>query len=433
MAEQTLYTLLLKIGAAAAVASILARFHAFQRMMLREERTLPERLNFALVFGGVFGAGVVARVVTGSYAAADLSVAGSLLAGVLGGYFAGLVSGILIGLPAFALNQEFLALPLFAGIGVMGGLVRDIAPDAEEIWRFSPFFDLLGLYRFWRKGTDRRRAAFQILFLISIVFAESLRLALGAIFLPANVLFSPFPAEYRGQWTLIALSIATTVLCAAVPIKIWNTLRTEKKLEAQQRLLTEARLQALTYQINPHFLFNTLNSVSSLIRVNPEEARGVVYKLSSILRRLLRKTENLTTLHEELAFIDDYLGIEKVRFREKLRIEIDVDSQARACLVPSMFLQPLVENSIKHGISPKVDGGSIRIRARHADGRLHLFIEDDGVGIAEDQLSNVFQQGIGVSNINERLKVLYGDQYRMYVDSKPGEGTRFEIDMPAPV
>lgn len=428
---QTLYTLLLKVGAAAAVASILVRFHAFQRMMLREDRTLHERWNFALVFGGVFGAGVVARVATGTYLAADLSVAGSLLAGVLGGYFAGLISGILIGLPAFALNQEYLALPLCAGIGVMGGLVRDVAPDTEEIWRFSPFFDLIGLYRFWRKGTDRRRMAFQMLFLLAILVAESLRMILSYVFLPANVLFTPFPDELRGHWSLLAGSFTSTVFCAAVPIKIWNNLRTEKKLEAQQRLATEARLQALTYQINPHFLFNTLNSVSSLIRLNPEEARTVVYKLSSILRKLLRKTEHLTTLGEELSFIDDYLSIEKVRFRDKLRIEIDVEPGARECLVPSMFLQPLVENSIKHGISPKLDGGTIRIRARHGSGRLQLVIEDDGVGIAEERLGDVFQQGIGVSNINERLKVLYGEQYRMDVDSKPGAGTRFEIEMPA--
>jgi two-component system LytT family sensor kinase len=225
-------------------------------------------------------------------------------------------------------------------------------------------------------------------------------------------------------------TFALSVLCVAVPLKIWNSFRTERKLEAQQRLATEARLRALTYQINPHFLFNTLNSVSALIRSNPPEARLVVSKLSNILRRLLRKTAHLTSLREELAFIDDYLAIEMVRFREKLRFEKEIAPETLDFQVPWMLLQPLVENSIKHGLGPKLEGGTIRIRSRMADQRLQLTIEDDGVGIPESSLQDLLGQGIGVSNVNERLKVIFGESYRMDVDSKPGEGTRFEIEIP---
>jgi two-component system LytT family sensor kinase len=220
------------------------------------------------------------------------------------------------------------------------------------------------------------------------------------------------------------------VFAVILPLKIWNNTRNEKKLEAQQLRLNEARLAALTSQINPHFLFNTLNSVSSLIRTNPDQARSVVYRLSSILRRLLRKTDNLTPLREELAFIDNYMNIEMVRFGEKLRFVKEIDPETLDRMVPSMLLQPIIENSIRHGLSSKVDGGMIRVRSWLADGKLQLVVEDDGVGIPEARLATLFEQGIGVSNVNERLKVLFGQDYRMWIDSKPGEGTRTGIEIP---
>jgi two-component system LytT family sensor kinase len=232
-----------------------------------------------------------------------------------------------------------------------------------------------------------------------------------------------------------AKSLGSTPLHAffaiTLPLKIWASSRNERKLEAQGRLLVEARLEALSTQINPHFLFNTLNSVSSLIRTNPEQARAMIYKLSNILRRLLRKHENLTPLREELAFIDDYLSIEMIRFGDKLRFEKEIDPDTMDRLVPSMILQPIVENSIRHGLSKKIGGGWIRLRSRLVDERVQLIVEDDGLGIPESRLATLFDSGIGVSNVNARLKVLFGHDYRMSIDSKPGEGTRTEIDMPA--
>ena len=218
-----------------------------------------------------------------------------------------------------------------------------------------------------------------------------------------------------------------------LPIKIWNSSRNEKKLELQQLRLNEARLAALSRQINPHFLFNTLNSVASLIRVDPDEARRVVYKLSKILRRLLRRQDNLTPLGEELSFIDDYLSIEMVRFGDKLRVVKDIDPATLDLLVPSMLLQPLVENSIRHGLSSKVDGGTVRLRSHLAGHRLQILVEDDGVGIPEAILATLFEQGIGVSNVNERLKVLFGENYKMWIDSRPGDGTSTGIEIPEQV
>jgi two-component system LytT family sensor kinase len=170
-----------------------------------------------------------------------------------------------------------------------------------------------------------------------------------------------------------------------------------------------------------------------LIRQDPEQARQVVYKLSKILRRLLRKQENLVTLREELSFIDDYLAIEMVRFGDKLHFEKEVDAACLDMLVPSMLLQPLVENSIRHGLASKVSGGTIRVRGEKAGSRLLITVEDNGVGIPEAKLARLFENGIGVTNVNERLKVLYGDNYKMWIDSRPSEGTSTGVELPEQV
>ena len=234
-----------------------------------------------------------------------------------------------------------------------------------------------------------------------------------------------------GNFWILAAIFATSVMCIAIPMKIWNNTRMEIKLEQQQRALLQARMEALQSQINPHFLFNTLNSVTSLVRFDPDTARDVIVKLANILRRLLRKGDAFVQLREEFEFIDDYLDIEVVRFgRDKLTVVKDLDPASLDVVVPSMLLQPLVENSIKHGLSGKVEGGTIRIRARRAKSRLHLLVEDDGVGIPEAQLATVFDQGIGIGNVSERLKVLFGNEYRMWIESQPGEGTRTQIEVP---
>ncbi len=426
MLEQHLVRLLIKLGVVAVLASFLARSNAFKRMLMREERTLNQRLLLALSFAAIFGAGAAVRVITGSYQEVDLGLEASLLAGILSGYVTGLVSGVLISIPAMV-HGELLTMPLLAAMGVLGGLLRDCAPATEDIWRFSPFFDL-SLFRLFQKGRDHRRGAFHLFFLLAIVFAEFLRFTLGRFF-PHSVFYihPDWPAPHP---LTIVIVYVTTLFAVALPLKIWNNARNESKLVEQEQLLMKARLEALSSQINPHFLFNTLNSVSSLIRTDPDQARAVVYKLSNILRRLLKKHDNFSPLRDELRFIDDYLAIEMVRFGDKLRFEKDISPETLDMAVPSMLLQPLVENSIRHGLSGKVDGGTIRIRSQTDGGRIRLAVEDNGVGIPEARLATLLDQGIGVSNVNERLKVLFGGDYRMYVDSRPEGGTRIEIEIP---
>jgi two-component system LytT family sensor kinase len=426
--EQYLVILFLKLAVAASLASILARFAPFQRILMAEERTMEQRLALAASFGLLYGVGVAARLISkGTYQALDLGMEGSLVAGILGGYVCGLCSGILIAMPAL-FSGELLTMPLLAGLGVAGGLLRDLAPEKEDIWRFSPFPDL-SLWRLVRGWRNWRRTTFHLALFLTIVFAEFLRVSLAQSF-DSRYLYHVFPENPQQHPMLVVFLFATTVFAVALPLKVWNNTRTERMLEAQRALLTEARLKALTSQINPHFLFNTLNSVSTLIRINPDQARTMVYKLSSILRKLLKKQESLTPLREELAFIDDYLAIELVRFGDKLKFDKEVAADSLNLLVPSMILQPLVENSIKHGLSRKVEGGQIRIHASARRGMLTLVVEDDGEGIAGERLENLFDLGIGVSNVNERLKVLYGHDFRFSVISRPGGGTRTEIEIP---
>jgi two-component system LytT family sensor kinase len=202
-------------------------------------------------------------------------------------------------------------------------------------------------------------------------------------------------------------------------------------LEQNQQLLLKARMDALTSQINPHFLFNTLNTVSSLIRFDPDMARGVVLKLSNILRRLLRKHETFVPLREELEFIDDYLDIEVIRFgRDNLQIFKEVDEETLDAFIPSMLLQPIIENAIKHGLAPRLAGGQIRLRTFRRGGRLSIEVEDNGMGMSPERLSEVYGGGIGISNVHERLRLLYGDQFEMDIRSREGEGTQIRIEIP---
>jgi two-component system LytT family sensor kinase len=348
----------------------------------------------------------------------------------------GLITGLCVCVPdMFAHN--YMSMPLFAAAGIMGGVMRDLAPRKEDVWSFSPFIDL-NLYRLVRqvlkrnpKTIERRvveKAAFNLVCNALVIIAELLRWGINRIFQEHRT-FLILEVKAAGPWDFVLLA-ATTLFATTLPIRIWSSFRTEKQLEAQRAHLIEARLAALTNQINPHFLFNTLNSIATLIRINPDQARSMIYKLSNILRRLLRKAENFSPLREEVSFIDDYLAIEMVRFGDKLRFYKEIDPETLDRLVPSMVLQPIIENSIRHGLANKVEGGMVRLRTWIEDGRLRILIEDDGLGIEERKLATLFEQGVGVSNVNERLRVLFGPEYRMMVDSSPGQGTRTLIEIP---
>ena len=419
-----LVTLLVKLGVAAAVASALARSRRFKSILFIEDRTLSQQLKLVLFIGLPFALGVVVRVMVHNFLAADLGFESAILMGVIGGRICGVLGGIFVALPAVvAPTHEYLTLPVDMLVGLIGGMLRNLAADHENIWGFSPFIDL-SIYRWVRRNLPRPQMDWQILFFTVIVVLQFARMQVGRAF--PSLIFSLYSPNYG----VLAAIFFTVVVAVAIPLKIWNNTRIELKLEEQERLLLQARMEALQSQINPHFLFNTLNSIASLVRFDQDTARELIVKLANILRRLLRKSEGFVQFREEVEFMDDYLDIEVVRFgRDKLRVHKDLDPASLDVVVPSMLLQPLIENSIKHGLSPKIDGGSIVLRSRILDSNLRIEVQDDGVGIAQGERLNA-NTGIGMANVAERLHVLYGDAAKLTITSTPGQGTLVALDIP---
>ena len=416
-----LMTLMAKLAIVAVLATMLVRFPWFRRILLTERRDWPERLVFAASLGFPLTVGVVARVLL-NYDAADLTLAGSFLAGLLAGPYAGALVGAMVGIPAVVAG-EWIALPFAVGCGFAGGGLREICPK-EAIWHFSPLF-FTDLHRNVWRLVRRFQIDWVVILLAAPIGLEIIRQTLGTQFGAGRIFYHAPPAPW-----LAAVVILATVLCVAVPIKIWNTARIEHRLQEQEKLLMAARVEALASQINPHFLFNTLTSVSSLIRSQPETARMLIVKLSGLLRRLLRSQEHFVTLREELEAIDEYLDIETIRFGPRLRIEKSIDPASLDVVVPSMLLQPLVENSIKHGLSPKVGEGCITIRSMRQNGHAIIDVIDNGVGVGPAHAERVKAGGIGLRNVNERLRVIYGGNYQLQLDSVPGEGTCARIVIP---
>jgi two-component system LytT family sensor kinase len=416
-----LTTLVMKLAVMATLSTMLVRFPWFRRILLTEKRDWPERLVFAASLGVPLTAGVVARLLL-NYYAADLTLAGSFLAGLLAGPYAGAIVGAMVGLPpTFA--GEWGALPFAIGCGFAGGGLREICPK-EAIWHFSPLF-FTDLHRNVWKLVRRFQIDWVVILLAAPIGLEITRQALGARFGEERIFYLGPPTFWLSLFVILA-----TVLCVAIPIKIWNSARIEHRLQEQEKLLMAARVEALASQINPHFLFNTLASISSLIRSQPETARTLIVKLSGLLRRLLRSQEHFVTLREELEAIDEYLDIESIRFGPKLRIEKSIDPDSLDVVVPSMLLQPLVENSIKHGLSAKIGEGCITIRSVRDNGHAIIDVIDNGVGVSPDHAERGKSGGIGLRNVNERLRVVYGANYQLQFDSVPGRGTRVRITVP---
>jgi len=419
-----LFTLLLKVGVSASIAALLARWNTFRRVLFTEERDPDQKLKLMLFMTPPLIVGVTLRLGSYQYRFADLSLEGAFLMGLLGGRVVGPIGGAIITIPALIFH-EWLAMPAASFAGLLGGIIRQAIPNKEDLWNFGPF-TFLNIPKAVVRLMTRAELFWEMAPLMACVGLELGRVALVTATKPKWL----FPIDPHWDWWL-GLTVIATLMSVAAPLKIWNNTRVEMNLERHQQLLLKARMDALASQINPHFLFNTLNTVSALIRFDPDAARGVVLKLSNILRRLLRKHETFVPLREELEFIDNYLDIEVARFgRDNLDIVKQLDGDTLETFVPSMLLQPIVENCLKHGLAPKLEGGRIQLRTTNHDGRLHIEIEDNGVGISEEKMPHVYVEGIGLSNVRERLRVLYGTDFNLDIQSQPGEGTIIRIDIP---
>ena len=237
------------------------------------------------------------------------------------------------------------------------------------------------------------------------------------------------------RW-LIAIVVTSLVISIVLAIIFFwreKSAMAEAALEREQRRAANiereamaANLRALQAQIEPHFLFNTLANVTSLIDADPARARHMLESFIRFLRASLAATRrSTTTLADEFALIGNFLEVLKVRMDDRLQVGIDLPAELAAIEIPPMLVQPVVENAIRHGLEPKVEGGTIELRARRAGGRLFVEIADTGIGFAD-----ATSAGVGLANIRERLRLAHGDQARLTIRENAPNGTIVVLELP---
>ncbi|HWF85164.1 MAG TPA: histidine kinase, partial [Vicinamibacterales bacterium] len=249
--------------------------------------------------------------------------------------------------------------------------------------------------------------------------------------------------ELTGGRRLLSDDVATLETVGLVVARRIDTIRItreryERELREQEieKLASEAELRALRAQINPHFLFNALTTIGYLIQTTPARALETLMRLTSLLRGVLRSEGEFTTLGRELAIVEAYLDIEHARFEHRLRVRIDVAPDLRDLRVPPLLLQPLVENAVKHGITPLREGGEVVVSAQLApaaapQAMLTLTVHDTGAGSTLEELTRRQRSGVGLQNVERRLSCQYGEHATLTADTAPGRGTTVTIVLPA--
>jgi two-component system, LytTR family, sensor kinase len=237
--------------------------------------------------------------------------------------------------------------------------------------------------------------------------------------------FQPVFTSSFAWWSLVYWTILIAVYAFDYYRRYQEGAIKASQLEAQ---LAQAQLQALRMQLHPHFLFNTLHSISALMREDLESADQMIARLGDFLRMTLQNSgEQVTTLERELGFLRCYLEIEQLRFQDRLRTRFEVDPAAMEAGVPNLFLQPIVENAIRHGVAPQKSPGTIAIRAHRHDGRLLVQVEDNGPGLQSDGHR---RNGVGMANTRARLQRLYGDDYKYEMKNIAEGGLLVSMEIP---
>jgi len=266
----------------------------------------------------------------------------------------------------------------------------------------------------------RLRFPFNWLLIIVSLIALAMLGSTVAIFVLRGIGY--LPPERFGEWFLG--SLRASVLMTLIFGLAISALETMRARVAQAS--AEARLASLESRVQPHFLFNTLNSIAALVHDDPARAEKMTTDLAALLRSSLdQQTTPLVALDEELRIVEKYLAIERVRFGDRLRYRVDVDPSAAAAQVPRLSVQTLVENSVKYAVSPRREGATIGIRASGDKGRLRVSVKDDGPGF-----DGAMPEGHGLALLRSRLEMLYADRAQLLVDSRPGT-TEVVVDVPA--
>jgi len=322
----------------------------------------------------------------------------------------------------------------YVGSAVYGkepGYVQVIAIAAAAGFLLSAPLRLL-YWRLWERGPAAILIGSPLVcWIVALAWRAIINTAYMRIVKPEWAMeHPPQPLEiFVGTLSSMALLLCWSGLYFGV--KFYERLQLEREATLKASALAqEAQLKMLRYQLNPHFLFNTLNAISTLVLDGQNRTANLaVSRLSEFLRYTLDQDPmKKVTLRQELDALNLYLGIEKLRFGDRLRLEFDVDERAESALVPSLLLQPLAENAMKYAISPREEGGSVTIMAGIEGGQLRLAVADDGPGLPPAAVGGN-GRGVGLRNTRERLKVLYGDSHRVEViDAAPG--LRVEMRLP---
>jgi two-component system LytT family sensor kinase len=419
-----LINLLLRVIIMAGIASLVLGFRFVSNFILRRFVSVVDRLRMAALLSVIFIACVVVRKYT-YQGAMDLSLEGALLAGFLGGIWVGTGVGAAIGAACFLFGEK-VALPYYAAAGFVSGALVTLLHARGEIWSFS-LNPLYLVYNFIERLLHRRLDRNFIPFAVCLLFAGA-RYGLLRRYQSSGLLYGYVPDDNF----LVVLDLVILVYSLGIALKIAGNARLEILLREEEKQLIHARLATLRSQINPHFLFNTLNSISALIRTDAEKAREMTRQLSSIFRKSLESTAETHTLRDELAFIDDYLSIERVRFGdERLAVVKDIAPETLDVQVPIMMLQPLVENAVKHGISRRVEGGMIRIGAKGVRGGVEIEIENDGPPFADCRIEDLTARGFGLRNVIERLNIQSCGEGRLEIVPRDHGGAVVRLFVPA--
>jgi sensor histidine kinase YesM len=279
---------------------------------------------------------------------------------------------------------------------------------------------------------------------IRLPLAIATLLAGGAFGSALVIFWNPLAVLYQGR-LLLLLVVVDSIIAVIVGLIVYNYERLRDQIEQSyaaiarnrvreerlRELAARSELKALKAQINPHFLFNALNSISALISSDPDAAQQTLERLAGIFRgTLLASEKGSVPFRKEMELVDAYLDVERARFGARLTVEESIDADARDVPVPPLIIQPLVENAVRHGISPTVEGGTIRIEAKLEGGVLRIVVHDSGQGTGLIDLEEMLDGGYGLRNVRDRLVTRFGPGDWFRFESSREKGTRVELVLP---
>jgi len=397
--QYILFLILIKFSIVMIVSAMLSNFNYFFDKFFSISKNLKTKLILSYIIIPTIIIGLLLRY-TANYHALDYAVPFLYLIGSVLGFIPSLISSIIVSFFISIFSSEYYYALFCIISSIIGSFFykEDFFQDKKN--KYLAYYGLIPLI------------------LISIILH---------LYVPVNFFFTLSNKTIEGNIVAILSDAVSVFLVYFVFEYHYKSI----KLMENSYNLNEARLAILSSQINPHFLFNTLNTIASAIRLKPNIARDIVFKLSEILRYVLKTENDFKPLQDELTFIENYLSIENIRFGEqRLNYKFDIEENCREFLIPTMILQPIVENAIKHGLSSVAKKkGILTIKAKFNNNALEISICDNGKGI-NNLDNNIYKKGIGLSNIKARLNLLFGNLSNINIISSIDEGTTVCLIIP---